>query len=175
MLTANFHSWLAACITGTVKTGVRFDGVSANVRYDMLTSTSYGIIKAMLAPYTGIETLACGVLFGNGTTPPRVTDYTMESVIPSVGVSITKPSGVSINDTDEFWEVSATYGIYTKTTDVTISEIGLFVNCGVNGSTSDKVLIDRTVLETPIVIPAGQSKQVTYSIRLNKPKQGGVP
>lgn len=50
-------------------------------------------------------------------------------------------------------------------TDITIGEVGIVYQTG----SSYSVLFERTVLESPITIPAGGVGQVTYTIRMNYP------
>ncbi len=106
-----------------------------------------------------------GVCFGTGTTPPTADDYCLEKPITS-GLIVTTPSAVTYNSTDEYMEYIATFGV-TATNTVTITEIGL--RFAPYWNTNDKcyAMVDRTVLENPIEIPAGQAKQITYTIRFN--------
>lgn len=169
MLTANFHIGLAAWLTLTNKGGGKNrDGEETTIHQGLLNDNGSGVRAALLNPSTYYGTATYGVFFGSGTTPPTINDYCMESVI-ATELTIAKPSAVSLNETDDYWEMSVTYGISTSS-GKTISEVGLFAAYNKTTDLSKSVMIDRTVLETPIVIPAGQSKQVTYTIRLNKPK-----
>lgn len=104
------------------------------------------------------------VLFGNGTTPATVNDYKLESEIIT-GISVAYPSSVTTEQTDNYILWTATFGVKASV-ETTISEIGLFSQAyTANGPVTS--LVDRTVLDTPITIPAGQSKQITYTIRFN--------
>lgn len=102
------------------------------------------------------------VKVGTGTTAPTADDYELESVNSDITVS-----SASTAPTD------SSSRIYTVTlnnptdNDINITEIGLY------GRLSDyygialaygEYLLDRTVLSTPVTIPAGQSKAITYEI-----------
>ena len=123
------------------------------------TNTSTSWIDTVLVTSTA-KTI--GIYFGDGTTPPSISDYNCS------GEEIT---GLSIVSTDS----TVTYAnnkyrcriafILKNTSDkeVTISEVcrkGL-IPTG-NGSNTQPVMFERSVLDTPVVIPAGQNGTVEY-------------
>jgi len=55
-----------------------------------------------------------------------------------------------------------------STSDVTVTEVGVFG--AVNASSTSVFMIDRTVLNTPITIPAGQSRSITVAIQFDYPE-----
>lgn len=105
-----------------------------------------------------------GVVFGNGTTQPTIDDYQLAGDhFQTYDATVV----VTQNGTEDYEEVVAIYTITnTGTTEFTISEIGLTA-CG--GSNNQGTLIERTLLDTPVTIPAGGIGQVTYTIRMNYP------
>jgi hypothetical protein len=165
MLLKNFYKWMESHGKQETKTYTRSDGASVTVKYSDITSTSFGAPFEIMSTRTrssvsGTEGYCyAGTWFGSGTTPPTRDDFSLENIITE-GVTISHPSAVSVTETDDYVEYSVTFGV-TATETVTISEVGLFM--------SNYVMVERTVLETPITIPAGQSKQVTYTIRMNYP------
>lgn len=167
MLTKNFYSYIRATMQWTTATFTVVDGTSDGKNLTQLSSSN------CLPPFKAMTTftssaVARGVTFGTGTTAPTVNDYCLESPITS-GLTVTTPSAVTYSMTDEYEEYSATFGVTASST-VTISEIGLKCNTYWYSATDQKVvLIDRTVLDEPIVINAGQAKQLTYTIRMNYP------
>lgn len=92
---------------------------------------------------------------GNGTTQPTSNDYTLESETTDIICSNTS-TGLTQSITKTY---TATFNNPTQH-DINITELGLFLT---NNSTKT-FLLDRTVLSTPITIPAGQSKSITYEI-----------
>ena len=161
MLTRNFYSCMFVQLTGAdFRKGV--DCTGAGDAYLFSPGNISASMKKAHTNAMGNSPSYNGVIFGSGTTPATPSDYMLEAQITN-GISVTNPTTAVANLTDEYLEYTATYGIYASL-DTTISEIGLFNQ--VNGR---NVMYDRTVLETPIVIPAGQSKQVTYTIRINYP------
>ena len=108
-----------------------------------------------------------GVAFGTGTTPATMSDYFLESILTKTEISVSTPSAVNFSRYDTYEEYTVTFGITNKTAEaITISEVGLTA-IPYSYSTASYALVDRTVLDTPITIPAGQSKQITYTIRFN--------
>lgn len=173
MITNNAIAMFETFLWETDAMCVRFDGVEAKVVYASLVSTSERkfMDDAMLKGLNGVSattTGSYGVQFGSGTTPAKATDYRLES---PVTLSFSNPSKVLTNTTPEGIERTVTFGV-SATEDVTISEVGCFiaVTARVGGSSAggNPILVDRTVLETPITIKAGQSKQISYTIRVNR-------
>lgn len=109
-----------------------------------------------------------GVIIGTGTAPASLDDYCLSGdLITAYNYSVS----VEKNIADDGCTIKATYTI-TNTGDeiITIGEIGLMVCPGYASQQSrDKVLLERTVLESPITIPAGGVGQVTYTITFNYP------
>lgn len=165
MFLKNFYTWIAQHGQQVAKTYTRCDGSTVTAEFSIIANTSFGppfelICKTSKVSTSGISGYAyTGTRFGSGTTPPTKDDYCLENDIGD-SVTLSSQGSTSVTVTDDYVEYSATFGITAKET-VAISEVGLFM--------SNYVMVERTVLETPITIPAGQSKQVTYTIRMNYP------
>ena len=163
MLTKNFYSFIRAA----------FQKVSAEFTTTGGTAKQSGFISTPDPPFVVMnkwttQTGATGVSFGTGTTPATVSDYWLESLLDSAQIKVATPSAVSFSRFDAYDEYSVTFGVTNKTSnDITISEVGLTAMPASAGSTMCYVLVDHTVLETPVTIPANQSKQITYTIRFN--------
>ena len=165
MLTKNFYSYMRATMQNTYASFTKVDGSTQSYNSSSLTHINCLRPFAAMASYA-VSAAALGVSFGTGTNPPAITDYCLENPITS-GLAVTSPSAVSFNKTDEYEEYTVTFGVTAANT-VTITEIGLKCNVSYNNSADNVVaMVDRTVLDTPITIPAGQSKQITYTIRFN--------
>lgn len=106
-----------------------------------------------------------GICVGSGVTPPTADDYKLESMITSDFSSVIATTLDANNDT--VWTITITN---TSSEDMTIGEVG-YANFGYYGAgtSSDYFLFDRTVLDEPLIIPAGGIGQVTYTIRMNYP------
>ena len=165
MLTKNFYSYIRADFSEstTAATFTKTDGITNTVTL----SSDYPPFKVMNTWAKSIT--ATGVSFGTGTTPATASDYVLESILDDKKINVSTPSSISFSRYDTYEEYTVTFGITNKTADaIAISEIGLTAMpySPYNGN-NVFALVDRTVLETPITIPAGQSKQITYTIRFN--------
>jgi hypothetical protein len=109
-----------------------------------------------------------GVVLGTGATPANLNDYKLAG---DAITTFTYTASVSTQETDKGYECTALYTITNSgTAAFTIAEIGLFGDCYTNDSSSNGCfMIDRTVLDIPVTIPAGGIGQVTYTIRMNYP------
>lgn len=111
-----------------------------------------------------------GVAFGDGTTEPTEDDTWLSG---NQHTSITSSNTtVEVTESEEGDErcVTAVYTINNNTgADITIGEVGLFSYCTILGPSGSynayiSVLIERSLLENPITIPAGGVGKVTYTI-----------
>ena len=109
----------------------------------------------------------CGVVVGSGKTPASKTDYKLENLISS-GLTSAGTTSTSQITVDGIETVKAIILRNTSSADITISEIGM-LGCCYSSGTFQAVLVDRTVLDNPITIPAGESKAISYTIRINNP------
>lgn len=130
--------------------------------------------KANYCPYMGrLSTIAnigypeTGVIIGSGTTPPTVNDYKLENRIVSSNISSSAvvtswipATGVRL--------VSKITIVNNGSTAVTIGEVGLCTNNGASGD-AYCCLIERTVLDSPVTIPAGGVGQITYTVEMIYP------
>lgn len=110
-----------------------------------------------------------GQAFGTGDTPASEDDYTLESVITS-GLSASAPSVTTEYDSENnCYFRRMTYTINnTSDADITIKEVGTYrgiayaSTLGATGSSTKLLLVDRTVLDTPLTIPAGEAGVLRY-------------
>lgn len=105
-----------------------------------------------------------GVFFGDGTTPPTLDDINLSGNVITT-LNGTAKLSYDISD-DGSVEVSALWTLTnTGNVAVTISEAALA--CGFTNNSF--IMFERTLLDTPVTIPAGGIGQVTYTIRFNYP------
>ena len=159
MLTKNFYAYMRGALQGVT---VDFKITNGGKKYSTsITTSSIPPFKAI--GYWATDFTSKGVCFGTGTTPPTLSDYYLESVLDNAQIAVTPPSAVAFSQGDAFDEYSASFGVTNKTDGpVTISEVGLLAYPGVNAA-----LVDRTVLDTPVTIPAHETKHIAYTIRFN--------
>lgn len=96
---------------------------------------------------------------GTGTTAATEDDYgleveatglTCDSVVTAIGSNNTKTYTATFSN--------------TTNSDIAITEIGFFMNYNYQGYASEDFLLDHIILDTPITIPAGESKAITYEL-----------
>lgn len=111
-----------------------------------------------------------GLYFGDGGTAPTINDYKLSGTAIK-GVTYTS-TAFAKNVYDGYAELQATVAL-TNTTDasVTIKEIGLFGGLYNTSSSPTRrpIMLDHTVLSTPITLAAKESKSITYNIRFTFP------
>ena len=160
MLTKNFYSFMRGTLQKKSAEFTHTNGETATDNYNY---------NSALPPFNIMNTWAYttssyGVAFGTSTTPATVSDYYLENILDNTQISVASPSGVSYSRLDAHEEYSVTFGITNITSNaITIAEVGLIAKI----NDFYYALVDRTVLDTPVTIPAGQSKQITYTIRFN--------
>lgn len=103
------------------------------------------------------------LMLGTGTTTPTADDYCLESPITK-NLSC---DSISVSRTSLIKTYTATFA-NSGSSDITVTEVGFIVYILYNYSTtsenSDNFLMDRTVLDTPVTIPAGESRTITYTL-----------
>lgn len=112
-----------------------------------------------------------GVAFGDGTVAPTVEDVKLSGTQHTWITSSNTTYELTYGADGEDLVVTVVYTINnTSGADVTISEVGFFGCTRFYPSSSSSaryipVLLERTLLETPITIPADGVGKVTYTIR----------
>lgn len=140
------------------------------------TGTSYYVplkvsqISRELATTGELSYNGC-VAVGSDDTPATENDYTLGNVI--TGLSASKSESTVIDETNEKYVYRIQYTISNNTgSDVTIKEIGYFVGIQAASTKGDTpssgwqnrktFLTERTVLDTPLVIPNGEASILRY-------------
>lgn len=116
-----------------------------------------------------------GVYFGSGSKTATKEDFALHEPITS-GLEITNTNAlVWSNDENGNYSVYSDYVLRNTTDhDIVIREIGIFTPVA-NGTPRPDVaatvryfLMERTVLDDPIVIPSNESRLVSYTVRFNQ-------
>ncbi|MEE3415906.1 MAG: hypothetical protein VZR53_11120 [Prevotella sp.] len=144
-------------------TEITLTNISGSDKTTYLTSQSvHSFINSLnhmkTAPTTDSITF---IRVGTGTTEATEDNYklenyatglTCESVVTAIGGNYSKKT------------YTATFS-NTTDADISVTEIGFFTNCYYyTTNQNDNFLLDRIVLDTPITIPAGESKAITYEL-----------
>ena len=113
-----------------------------------------------------------GIKIGSGTTPPTQDDYSMGSIIPNNSLACTLVSTRTYMEDNDACAQHVLSVTNKSSNDITITEIGLVHTIQASpqaGSTYNggdvPVLVDRTLLATPLTIPSSESATITYTIK----------
>lgn len=166
MLTRNWYRLISLTIFATTNdsnsavTCKNSKGTTTNIPANNFLF-QIGFNSSSLKTSFGTGSSSSGVIFGTGDIAPTLDDYTLSGNVIS-GISMTSSkSSVGKEEDAEYASFTTVYSITNNNTEeVTVREIASMVyGC----------IVDRTVLDTPITIPAGGIGQVTYTIRMNYP------
>ena len=109
-----------------------------------------------------------GVCFGTGRTAPTLDDYSLSGALIT---TIAASAAVECICDDDGCTLTALYTITNSGSNaITVNEVALVTNTEYQYYyEQSKVMLERTVLDEPLTIPAGGVGQVTYTIRMNYP------
>ena len=177
MFTNNWYKTLASAITkNSAKNFVNVNGEekglhSYNSIYNISLASNTGAsevayIGRLVQTYNGLG----GVRLGTGDTPATVDDYKLSGNLIT-GYNFTVKIGTQ--NSAESDKITATYTITnTSSSAITIKEVGIVAKMADSTGTPQiqhMGLLERTVLDTPVTIPAGGVGQVVYTITFKYP------
>ena len=170
MVTKNFYKMLAAMMTNLQDfTATSFNGSTVVMNeYNWETRFEWNNLLSKLQTSANSNN---GVVLGDGDTPPTFEDYTLAGNLISNFVFTASISRLNIDNSGA--TIKALYTITNNNSvEITIKELCLIVNGTQYSGSNDskyKIVLDRTVLDTPVTIPAGGVGQVEYTITFNLP------
>lgn len=172
MVTSAFKKYISCMLEANKQTSKGLISVTTTGNQQVYLTTNF---TNSVFPYTVTSTLTlsatnAGIALGSGTTAATANDYRIESPFTS-GISATVSQLPSITQDGD---PKLTYTIVvsnTSSSSINISEIAY--NQTVNASTvsestsvnSHVVCFDRTVLDTPITLGAGETCVINYSLK----------
>ena len=128
-----------------------------------------------LTASVGFSDTGYGLCVGSGNTAATEDDYTLEQAITS-GLSASSPSATPSLDSSGNPQLEIVFTLTnTTSSDIVVKEIGyvqkLYVASQQGGSsaTTENCLLDRTVLETPVTIPANGYAAMKYTLKTIMP------
>lgn len=167
MFLNNWYTCISAIITqiSGVKC-VTVDGTTATCPINTSSSSIYNTLRLNYLMKTiplGTHLKNVGAVFGTGNSA-AIDDYTLSGTLLT-SAHISAVCSLAADYDNEGMTLTGTYTISNvSANEITISEIGL-----VTYNSSVYCLVEHTVLDTPVTIPAGGVGQVTYTIRFNYP------
>lgn len=108
-----------------------------------------------------------GIMFGTSNDPVTEDDYHLHgTVFNGNDITVVVPSAViSPTISDEFIGFTAAFTITARKA-VTIGEMGVAFCTESSQSASNSAMMDRVVFEEPIVIQKGETKTITYRMKI---------
>lgn len=179
MITNNYKNFLRALFTGRYSSDYSIVSYNGEVKTISTTVSNGNLYHAEEAPAASLLKLYTsgnnnGICIGRGSTPASSSDYTLEDMISTASYSLILPNNYRrIVTADEKALYTITYSIRNiSETDLIIGEIGLFSKIGASSATvsstiSTAILVDRTVLEEPLIIPPGEIRALTYNLKFD--------
>lgn len=118
------------------------------------------------AIYAG-STVSSQVYFGDGDVVPTMDDYTLSGNIISTVKSLSIET-LNVEKDGNYYVCKRRFTFQnTGSSEITIREAGWFAFVYYSSTYSTAALLDRTLLDTPITVPAGGTGQVTYELRVS--------
>lgn len=175
MLTKNYYAMAACQLTHNAIEGLakKTNGDPITLQFNNTQSGGRGPLVPTSQHIVSYSSTA-GVVYGAGETPATVDDYKLEELITS-GLSVRGSSFLRM--VDGGMEIVVDHTIYNGGSEgpITIREAGRYALSDyyksetATSTTYIGLLWERTVLETPVTIPQGESRTVTYTVRINFP------
>lgn len=134
-------------------------------------STYYQTANILTGITASGNSASAGLALGSGDTPPTENDYTVETIISNL-TGTNNP-----NIYDSYDSSTGIYTVYLDTllsnataSDITVKEICRFTRVPTGSALGQTVsgnyvsiMMDRTVLDTPLTVPAGGTKTLRYA------------
>ena len=174
MLTKGAKRIMAAAFampgTGSVERYfIPFKDTTNLTRYAKLTNENWPALN-YFEFLQNITNLSTGIAVGSGNTAATDDDYTLENAIPYYNLN-GYVSILNISMKNDYPCVELLVSVTNKGSSAfTVSEIGYFMRVesktspDASSGISATMLIDRSVLSTPVTIAAGETKEIKYTI-----------
>lgn len=167
MITTNYKNYCKSNQTyaDSKMVGVQGTSFTYDVSYGLFNYGGfYGVSTGRAESPT--EAGNVGIYLGSGDTAPTEADYTLASPITS-GLSITSSSGGTSTIDDQLVR-RYTFAVYnTSEETITIRELGACSQMAYGSKKYYLTLLDRTVLDEPVVLAPGESAAITYKVYHN--------
>lgn len=183
MITKNFKARIATLLQMSTMTGsdtalVPVKGIDGSAAYASCYSSNnfpYNVTTSVSFSSSG-----AGIRVGTGGTAASEDDYKLEAQITSgMSASSVTPTYNVDGSGNPYLEYLFTLTNNTSN-DITVREIGYVQSLrvastqGGKANTSSNFLFDRTVLDTPVTVPANDSAAIKYKLKTVMPSGGGA-
>lgn len=162
MLTMNYYR---LCRTRLAAAWIEMLCVDGNMH--KITSWPYPFHLSM-CNYTEYPVGSAGVSFLGEYVEPGLNKYTVEGDVLIGCVHVSPATEVVWGENNNCLEATVTMGVLGLVDETVIK--GISLHCrgyDEDGVTQLSILMDITPLDTPITINKGETKQITYTVRLN--------
>lgn len=164
MITKNWYSVFAASFMGARSTDYEYVDCSGTTRQtngsaSNMTGLSFDNVGNI---NTNTSPSSSGITFGTGTVTPTANDYWLSGNVVSTLSLLSQTSDKVVSGSK--WTQKKIFVVKnTGSSAVTITEV-----CW-HGTVGWQVMFDRTLLDSPVTIPAGGQGVVTYTVALDLP------
>ena len=160
MITNNYYQILLGQTFGMSTSFIDTNGTSQTASYNGVTETLQNFTTMNGLNSTG------NILLGSGTAAPSASDYNIKNPIDTSNLSI------SVNYTSRengsvLTRIAKITIINNGTSSVTINEIGYAPNKYITLTGTASVLLDRSLLSEPLVIPPDSVGRIYYQIDID--------
>lgn len=176
MITKNFKTILATLLQklSATKALLPIVGRDGDTYYNTIASTTNNFPLSNPSTTLQLSVSGNGILLGTDGTTPTENDHDLKSQITS-GISAAVTSEQDVDSANNPYLKFTMVVNNNTSSDITIREIGYAQNVtvttkkGTQSTTATSVLIDRTVLSTPITVPANGSAGIVYTLKTVMP------
>lgn len=169
-----FTKWFKNCIKGMI--ACAGGGFTLDLPVKNVSNTTYYFGNMNTYPGSVTATFATtatnsGIHVGTGNTAATENDYALESPITSGMsgvVTVNKFIDASTNNPCVTYNMVLTN---TTSSDVVVKEVGFYqqvalgASAGATSTTNRTILVDRTVLDTPVTVPANGNAAIYYTLK----------
>lgn len=164
MLLRNFYKYSAIQTMFGETYPIKVTNTSGQEKETYASYYGYNIGNSMQKTTLNTSHSDWGIIIGSNTTPPTFDDYKLYSILTTFSSTVSNIKSVSDDGVVTF--TSNITVVNTTANEITIGEIGLMVDTNPNasGNGSLRILVERTVLDTPITLQPNEVGQITYTI-----------
>lgn len=164
MLTNNFYQAMRSYMSGKTLGSVLKTKANTTIDcYFDMTSVSFGNPVSVFSSQT-VSTGGSGIAFGTGNVPPSLDDYWLSGDSISTISILARSANTSFGDGSLRISSDLTVKNTSSTDTIVINEMGFMAYVYTAKSSGGYVLVDRTVLDTPLTLAPGEQGVITHTL-----------